>query len=114
MPVQIAQDGVVLTNPFLETFRIGQRPRCHQQFAAKNSPVQCRHHHQCRKPSRLQRGAVGMDGVQLAVTNPFIISLQCDSIFKLGGIDQCGLQRAKRDQFFGELEHAGPRGGHHR
>ena len=69
VPVQITQDGVALTNQFLETFVTGSDPSA-TNSPPQNSPVQIQsdNRDQCRDDSRIQRRAAGMDGVQRAAT----------------------------------------------
>ena len=89
--VEITQDGVALTNQFLETFVTGADPSA----VNYNPPLeQRRHSDDGRQPaphSRIQRGAPGMDALHRSRAAARYHRQQFNSRPQLGGPDQRGL-----------------------
>ena len=89
VPVQVMEDGVALTNQFLETFVTGSDP------SATNSAPE---HHPCGDPipdghqpghdPRLQRGPPRMDGLQCAAACARVGRDQSGANLELGGFDE--------------------------
>lgn len=99
VPVQITQDGVALTNFFVETFVTGSDPSA-TNAPPPNSSVQIQSHPATNPLTLPQYSVVRLEWTVFNVPSAHVVAdgVQLDPEAFLDGPDECGLFRARDDE----------------